>query len=158
MILEFLKDIFEQLSQCDKQEQCENEEDKRASTFQTKVFMRFALMHFYMHQLASIHRTTVETHQHCGNQVEKLMIAFSSLEKTHAVYKENTALMEERYKATICSLEQRQMEMSTQLLLTRIDMNKENLARQKTDGEYKQVCSHRDQIVSELESVKSECR
>ena len=76
MILDFLKSVFEQLSQSDEQEKCESEEDKRASTFQDKVFMRFALMHFYMHQLATLHRTTVETHQHCGNQVEKLMIGF----------------------------------------------------------------------------------
>ena len=46
--------------------------------------------------------------------------------------------------------------MSTQLLLTRIEQNKENIAKNKIDHTHKQVCVQRDQLLDELDSIREE--
>ena len=48
------------------------------------------------------------------------------------------------------------MKMSTQLLLTRIEQNKENIAKNKIDHTHKQVCVQRDQLLDELDSIREE--
>ena len=40
-----------------------------------------------MHQLATTFKETVESHQKCGGQVDKLMVGFSNLDQTYGALK-----------------------------------------------------------------------
>ena len=48
------------------------------------------------------------------------------------------------------------MEMSTQLLLTRIEQNKDSQARDKADHGHRQVCAQRDMLLDKLDSMHVE--
>lgn len=115
-IFKFCQSVRLHLVALDQAEGCTHAEDKRENVFIEAIFQRFALLFYYMHYQNDIVDQLIEVHGKCPSYVQKLMISMKAVECRYLEIRNKVEVVSENKNAVIQTLEQRQMQLSAELV------------------------------------------